>query len=397
MLALKRHHWCGILVLLGLIGGGLSWWLTQPTADELFAQGVASLMRGDVLAGERIRERLKSHSGVAHYEQTLDGGLLLHSGRYREALLKLSPELARGQQREPVLVWAGECFFKLRDLARAEIMLRAAAQEFPDNQHAVRLLAAIYFDLGAMHPALTQLKKLKQFDPQDFRPYHMAGTIYLDFEQFDDAVNDLRAALDRSPPPTTRDAIALDLALGLRRLLRFEDALSIASSVPPSARGYAEMALSQLGTGNLKDAIRSVKDGQRLDADAPQLCRAEAQVLIEQKLFEPALVALRKLAKLEPHDFETQYKLASVLKELGRDQEHVAALDRFNELVALRTRLTELNDQANQKPYDADLRLELADVCRELGRLDLEQDWRNAAAACRESAILRSSQPKPQE
>lgn len=395
MLALKRHHWCGILIVLGLLGGGLSWWLTRPTADELFAQGVTALMRGDILAGERIVQRLKGHSGATQYEQTLNGGLLLHSGRYREALIVLSPELATGKQREPVLVWAGECFVKLRDLARAELMLRAAAQEFPENQQAARLLAVIYFDLGAMHPALEQLKKLKRFDPQDYRPYHMAGTIYLDFEQFDEAVKDLRAALDRDPPLLTRDEIALDLSLGLRRLLRFDDALTIAQSVRPSARSHAEIALSQLGSGNLKGALSSVNDGQRFDADDPQLCRAEAQVLIEQKLFEPALLALRKLAKLEPQDFETQYKLASVLKELGRDQEHLAALNRFNELVALRTRLTELNDQANQKPYDADLRLELADVCRQLGRLDLEQDWRNAAAACRESALLRSSQPAP--
>ena len=394
MLAFKRRYWCGILVLLGLIGGGLSWHLTQPTADELFAQGVAALMRGDIFAGERIVQRLKGHSGATPYQQALNGGLLLHSGRYQEALIVLSPELATGKQREAVLVWAGECFVKQRDLARAEIMLRTAAQEFPENQQAARLLAVIYYDLGAMHPALQQLKKLQQFDAPDYRPYHMSGTIYLDFEQFDNAIIDLRAALDREPPPLVRDAIALDLAVGLRRLLRFDEALSIANSVRPTARSHAEIALCQLGTGHLPEAIRSVQDGQRLAADDPQLCRAEAQVLIEQKLFEPALVTLRKLVKLEPHDFETQYKLASVLKELGRDQERIAALDRFNELVAMRTRLTELNDRANQRPYDADLRLELADLCRQLGRLDLEQDWRNAAAACRESALIRSLQPQ---
>ena len=164
MLVLKRHHWCGILALLGLIGGGLSWWLTRPTAEQLFDQGVTALVRGDILEGERIVQRLQRHSDAAHFEQTLNGGLLLHSGRYREALSKLSPELATGRQREPVLVWAGECFVQLKDLARAEIMLRAAAQEFPENQQAARLLAVIYFDLGAMHPALHQLKKLQQFD-----------------------------------------------------------------------------------------------------------------------------------------------------------------------------------------------------------------------------------------
>lgn len=385
-----------LFFLLLVIAISSGWWMSylrRPTADDIFDRTVAALKRGDLVQAEKLTEYYQDLLSSAKYERPLRGGLLMQSGLHQQALRYLTPEDAVGKAREPVLVWAGECFFRNRDLARAEMLLRHAVAEFPLNLHAVRLLAAVYFDLGAMQPALAHLETIQTADPSDFRPFHTAGVIYLDFEQFDLAVTNLRTALEKNLPSKLRAEISLDLSHAYRRLLKFKDALALAESTDPSPRAFAEMALSQLGLGRFDEAEKNVIAGRRFETDDSMLLRAEALVMIEQRKLDDAKTALIKLTKLEPHEFDVYYKLANVYKQLGHESEHQQAIARFEELKAIRERVTILNQKANQLPYDSSIRNELADLCRKMERYDLERDWRNAASACKDLAIIRFQQP----
>gem|GEM_PF-5943641 len=394
MLSIKRLRWGVLLVVVTVSAWGMSY-LMYPTADQVFDHVVSMLRQGDLVRAEKIAQEYQELLGSTEYERPLRGGLLVHAGLHQQALRYLTPEDAVGKARESVLVWAGECFFVSRDLARAEMLLRNAVAEFPSNLHAVRLLAAVYFDLGAMQLALAQLQTIQAFDPNDFRSFHTAGVIYLDFEQFDLAVANLETALERKPPPKLRAEISLDLSHAYRRLLKYNNALALSKSTNPSPRAFAEIALSQLGLGQLDDAEKSVIAGRRFESSDPMLLRAEALVLIEQRKFDDASIVLMKLTELEPHEFDVYYKLANVYRQLGRDSEHQQALARFEELKLIRERVAVLNHKANQLPYDADIRHELADLCHQMGRFDLEHDWRNAAAACKDLMIIRFQQPIP--
>lgn len=360
---------------------------------ELFEDGIAALERNELSQTQQIIDRLQVIQTPEPYGKVLNAGLQLKTGQTSEALQTLTPEVAVGRLREPVLAWAGECYFMKRDLAQAEILLRTASAEFPENHQVARLLAAVYFDLGAMHPALNQLMKLKAAGVKDYRLYHMSGAIYLDFEQFDNAVKDLEIALQLSQPGARRDEIALELAQGYRRLLKFDDAIRTAQSVRPSAAQCAELALAQLGKGDLSAATQSIERGRGFRTDEPNFLRAEAQVLVEKNEFDQAIVRLKRLAVLEPQDFEVHYKLAAIYQRQDRMSDHRAALAKFERLTEIRREVTKLNQEANEKPYDVELRLKLADLCREMGRLDLEGDWRRAAAACQK---IIKQQPRPE-
>lgn len=383
------QRWFTAAILLALIVAGLIYVAPRPTADEVFKRGVTALLRHDIVEAERVAQQLRHTPNAEQLERVLNGGILAQTGMFREALSELDAEVTAGTQREFALLWIAESYYGLKDLARAEIVLRSVLKEFPNNEQAVRIIAAVYYDLGAMHPALEQLEKLKKSDPQDFGSYHMAGAIYLDFEQFDEAIVNLQAALDRDPPANKRNEIALDLAVANRKLLKYQEALKVLESASPSVKKLAEQALCELGLGNTGNAKSHIEEAKSHRQESPDLFRAEAQLMIEQGQFEGALVVLQKLGVMEPHDFEVPYKMASVYQQLKRPMEHAAALNQFEIKQSLRRRLTELNQRANQNPYDVETRLELADTCRQLGRSDLEMIWRDAAKACRNIGMQR--------
>lgn len=382
-----------IISVVGVAAALLTLWFRQPSASTLFQQGVTALSQGKIVLAEQLQASLLKDPAAESFARALKGGVLTNSSRYAQALEVLDPSLAAGELREPVLVWVGECFVGLKLLGQAEACLRDAVVEFPNNEHAVRLLAIVYHDLGAMHPALKQLEQLEKLAPQDYRVPRMAGSIYLDFEQYESAVTQLRRALDLNPPNEVRTEIVVELARAFRKQLKYAEALEALQLIEPTVESLGEMALNQMGQGDLKAAAESLRTGKRLSRPSPQLVEAEAQLLFEQKQFPAAVVALRRLLAMQPHDHTAQYKIALALREAGSETESLAAMQRFEEMSALRTKLTELNDKANSNPYDEAVRSELAEVCDKLGRHDLAQDWRDAARAAREGGRMHIRTP----
>ncbi len=372
------------VVLVALVAAVL-FWQRSPNTSVLFQQGVAALTRGDVGTAEQIQAQLARNPEATDAAAVLRGGLQANTGQYAKALETLDPSLATGEYREPVLLWVGESFLGLKDMGRAEVCLRDVVREFPDNEHAVRLLAIVYHDLGAMHPALKQLEQLARLAPKDYRVPRMCGSIYLDFEQYDTCVNHLRRALELNPPNQVRTEIVVEMARALRKQLKHAEALNELYLVDETAESLGEIALNQIGQGDVKGATESLQRGKELGRSSPQLLEAESQILYEKKQYNAALVVLRRLLAAQPHEHSIQYKIALALKETGAEAEAAAALQRFEQMTELRKKLTELNDKANANPYDEAIRLQLAEVCDKLGRKDLAADWRQAATAARES------------
>lgn len=236
-----------------------------------------------------------------------------------------------------------------------------------------------------MQPALQQLEQLGKLAPNDYRVPRMCGSIYLDFEQYDACVNHLRHALQLNPPSEVRTEIVVEMARALRKQLKHAEALNELYLIDPTAESLGEIALNQIGQGDLKGAAESLQRGKQAGRVSPQLLEAESEILYEKKQYGPALTVLRRLLAAQPHDHGIQYKIALALKETGATDDATAAMKRFEEMTTLRKQLTELNDKANANPYDEAIRLQLAEVCDKLGRKDLAQGWRDAAKAARES------------
>lgn len=383
--------WCLAIVVVSAVV--VIWRPLQPTVEQQFQDAVVAVERGEIAKAREIHKRL-TQRGALDEARVLQGGILTRMSEWQAALGFLEASLAHGHLRRPLLMWAGQCLLGIHDLGRAEFVLRLLVNECPEESKAIRMLAVTYYDLGAMHPALDCLKQLQKLESDDYRPHHLSGVIYLDFEQFAEAINALTEALARQPPEAKRAEISEDLALAHIKLLQFSKALNRLESLPDSPRGLALQALCHLAEGNEADAKISVSLGKKLLASSggtePSLLKAESQLLGHQGKHEEALAVLQRLAALEPHNLESHHEISLVLGRLGRTVEQAAAITKTEKIRELRKELTELSNRANASPYDFEVRIQLAGVCEELGLDGLALSWRQAAQAIKDSEKWRA-------
>jgi tetratricopeptide (TPR) repeat protein len=365
---------------------------SQLTNEELFLDGVDAVERGELTAARSIRQRL-TERGAASEARILNGGLLAAGSQWSASLDLLDPSLAQGHLRRPVLLWAGRCFLQIRELGRAEVVLRTLVSEFPEDSKAVRMLAVTYYDLGAMHPALDALGQLKKLDPDDYRPHHMSGVIQLDFEQYKQAAVDFTEALSRKPPESTRIEISKDLARAQIKLLQFKEALRLLKELPESPESLGIESICHLAQGNESEAEQKIRLGQKLlgasEEFVGELLKAEARLLTQRDDHEAALAVLQNLSALEPHNVQTLHAISLAFGRLGKDAERDAAIARTEQVRELRKELTDLSKRANAEPFNVEVRTRIASVCTELGLHELAASWNQAALAIQDSAAWR--------
>jgi tetratricopeptide (TPR) repeat protein len=381
--------WC-LAVVLAVTAATTTWRSFQLSVKEQFLAAVVAVEQGEVAEARAIRRRL-TRRGALDEARVLQGGILTHLSEWQAALSFLDASLAQGHLRRPLLLWAGQCLLQTGELGRAELVLRTLVTEFPDDSKAIRMLAITYYDLGAMHPALDCLNRLKILNSDDYRPHHLSGVIHLDFEQFAEAVSDFTEALSRRPPEPKRIQISQDLALAHVKLLE---------GLADSPGSLALEALCHLAQGNEAKAEECIRLGKSLNSSRetePKLLKAESRLMSHRGNHESALSILKRLAELEPHNVETHHAISLVFGRLGRDAEQKAAIAKTGQIRELRKQLTELSNRANAAPYDVEVRIRLAAICEELGLQELSRSWRQAAQAIKNSAEWRVTESRVDE
>ena len=188
--------------------------------------GLACVENANEDGVDRIEQAL-IRAGCKDEATVLRCAWLLRRGRHDEVLRRLPPKMIDGPQRRHVLRLAGESLFHLGDFEKAELLLVRSTVEFPDEVAAHRVLAAMYYDLGANTLSLKELAQVQRLAPLDSRPHHLAGMIHADGEDFASAIRQLRQALDKSPSGETRAAIQIELAKALSRNHEYQAAIDI--------------------------------------------------------------------------------------------------------------------------------------------------------------------------
>jgi predicted Zn-dependent protease len=342
---------------------------------------VWDLLEARDLEGARRRIVGMPRSGADADAELLRGTLLLREGRADQALAvfaRLDPTSARREQVHQV---TGEALVALGRLAEARTVLVPLTQEWPSNAAGRRALAIVYYDLGANDLALIELEALKNLAPDDFRPWHLAGRMYTDFEQYADAILNCEGALARKPAAATASEIRECLASCYIATHRAEEALTLLKDEPDTFAVLLRRAEALLALERIPEARKAAEAARAMDSKSCAASSLLARVSIDEGKTEEGAALLEELLGRCPHEFRDRYRLAQALQKLGRKDEAVREMTAYEASQELYKSLVELNAKAIEEPDNAAVRRELAKVCRQLGKDQLAEVWERAAGS----------------
>lgn len=370
--------------------GLIIWRQTAPTRrppEDVFQSALSALLenRDPALVAD-AEERLRDVPGYEQQRMLLRGGSLLRSGRPRQAMAYFDELKPHSGTEAPARLLTGECLYRLGRFGEAQLCLGPLLEDADHAAGARRIMAGIAYDLGANNAALEHLHHLVRLEPDDYRPYRLAGRIYQDFSQFPPAVEYYRKALDRDPPPDVRRSIVEELARTLIELRLYPDCVELLETADETPAALALHATCLLHLGDLDRARELLDAAGRIEPENVDLRRARARLLLDEGDDAAALEVLEGLVEERPADYPLRYELALALGRSGDQAAAEMELARAAELRAAYDRLSELSNAAVLRPDDADVRKELADLCRQLGKDELADVWDRAAAALRAAA-----------
>ena len=347
---------------------------------SIYQQALAAVREGNFeQAAYLSSELLNSKSHRAH-GALVRGFCLLAEGDSDAAMYVFSEANQHLETREESYFQAARICVDRKSYTEATALLQQVLAWNPARAEAHRLLAVIYFDIGAMEPALDSLQKVIELTNNDYRPFYLKATILKDYEQFEDAIQAFKAAADRLPgDQALRDEISLGTAECLIRLRRYEQVLNVLESCSPRAE---ILVLRADACFNLRRFDQAKLLAEQVLTERPE--SVEAMVL-SARLLEmdgrnaDAIQLLQAAIEREPMSSELHHRLADVLGADGRTDQALEVRGRAGQIASLQEEFTALHKQAITDTQDVALRLKLADLAQQLHKPDLAEMWLRAA------------------
>ena len=293
------------------------------------------------------------------------------------------------------LLQAADAGWPLADLEREQwIALAETGQEPAMRAHWDELLMDPRSDLPEICEAFTRgaLKRLHVRDarrvldawradrPDDAGPYAITAEIHVSLREWEPAVENFQAAIERDPTPL---APRRGLAAALENLLRFEEALVAWNAVLAVEPEDGEAVVGRSNCLARTGAADTARDelSRWLAAHPRDLAALEAVGRLElvEGHAEAAIERLSAAVVLRHEDAELRYALGRALRLAGREAEageHLAYRQAAEEPLA---RLRELLNEFPARPEDPDIRAEIGELTY---RWKSQEDglWWSAAA-----------------
>ncbi len=364
-----------------------------------YRAAIAALDAGDLVSAEKLRAQLASHPQYGVLADAIAGFALVKQGRPKEAIA-VAEQVSKipVMQAEAYLI-AGEAFHSQRLWADAIGAFRGALETHPDHVRAHRWLGAILYDTGAMWEAVKHLRTVADLDAQDYRVLRLSGLIHYDYQQYDEAVEDYRRALQRPLPEPMEIEVRLELADSLRELRKHDEALAVLQACPPSAAVHAMRAVCYESAGEEAKAFASAQRALELEPRHPRANLAAGRLQLARREWTEAVEHLKIAVEADPTAHEPRFLLGRALLQAGQRELGQAELDQSTKLKEMALELAELHIEAIAKPADAALRMRMGRLAERLGRQRAALTWYRAALGLdpelseASEAIKRLSQP----
>ena len=346
--------------------------LTVAQVNQFARSKEPSELMDQILLGERA-------CGGAEGVSILRAAFWLKRRDYQNALAQVAKVSPEGVFRTTSMWLAGEALFRSGNLAQSIRILNALIAEQPDDLEAHRCLAAIYFDISAMHQAKDELKQIIRLAPEDYRPHHLLGRIDLDFQKFDSAVKHYRTAIELCKIPGARLELRRGLGSSLRGDKRFDEILKWIPAEEPDLFLQTCRADALWSTGQTDEARRVLESVIAQDPNLTDALYLAARIEADQEQFDAAIKPLKQVLERNPHDVAALYQLALVQRQAGNLEEFQNMIRRKEQSQKLIDQLIDLNDKIIDNPGDPVLCLQIAEICDQLGKKELAASWRKAA------------------
>ena len=355
--------------------------------------------RGDFATARRAIGGLRSR-GLDPEAAVVQAAILLGKGFPQPAIDTLAEVPESGPLDASRRLLLAEAFRRLGRHRDVAVLLLPLVARFPDLAEAHRLLAASFYDTGAVTLALHHLHETARLVPGDPRPHRLLGLMHNDFERYDEAIPLYEESLRRGPEQPSRDDVLLELATCLAKQLRYDEAIAALDrrSGPTGSEVLRAECLLAKGDAaaarKLLDGIIAAADGREAvpAADLRRALVLEGQSLLDDGEAAAAIPLLTRAAE-DPHDYLAHHTLATALAAAGRADEAASRREEAEAIRGRREAFSKLHQEAWENPWDADVRLRLAAAAAALGRPDLEQVWRAAAAAVEQGGERNAAEP----
>jgi tetratricopeptide (TPR) repeat protein len=223
-----------------------------------------------------------------HYER---GRVCYNLGRYHEAIVELSQELAEEPQNAAALSVRASALCNLGDLRSAEEDVRTAISLEPEDSYAFGVLSKIHATRGELVAAEIAIRESLRVDPDVFGFSQLAWILHR-CERFDECLE----ATDRALELDSSDETSLLLrARALASLGRNREAnqvlLTALALHPESPAAHYEVGYFASDHGQPRDSLTALREARRLDPlrynDSESIAIAYGRRLMPFRMIDP--------------------------------------------------------------------------------------------------------------
>jgi|JI6StandDraft_1071083.scaffolds.fasta_scaffold05132_2 tetratricopeptide (TPR) repeat protein len=374
----RRKALSALTLTAAAAAGGYFWGQTDPNVIYLEGRKAAEL--GQWAAVLENSDELGNFPDFASHEALLRAFVLKSRDQMADALVEFSKAQSHPATREESYFQGGSICYQLGQYVDCIRLFRQVLVWNPEHLEAHQLLAAAYYDIGAMGMAVDSLANVIRLQPEDFRPHYMQGTIYLEAERFADAQEAFEIAARLAPlDSTVADEVRAEWGKCLIRLRRYEDALHAMEPARPWPDILTHRAQACFSLRQFAEAKRFAQEALALSPLNPEAAIISAQIHEREGDAESGISLLQKCLANHPMDLTLHQKLGELLAGTGRVDESLVHRTRAGEIADLRQQFSLAHQNAATDASNPDLRLKLADLAEKLGETELAHGWYLAA------------------
>jgi tetratricopeptide (TPR) repeat protein len=205
---------------------------------------------------------------------------------------------------------------------------RAALKQSPGSTQARLNLAIAYYKMGRISDAATQLARVHAQDPKNQQAILLLGDCYLRMGQNKDVIRLLEPEQKKSPDDL---AVVYMLGTALLRNKQHDEGAALIDRIlrnGESAETHLLLGMARFEAMEYPDAIADLTKAAEINPSMPDVYSYLGQAQMASGDMKAAREAFEKELTLNPNDFESNVRLAVLLKQDGNYERAHQLLDR---------------------------------------------------------------------
>ena len=357
-----------------------AFWLSGADLSERFRTGMQAARQRDWKTARACADALRDVEEYHAHYCLIKGFELRARGKTKEALVSFSDAHTHPDTREIAVHEGASILYSVGEYSQVILMCEQVLQWNPKRTDTLRLLAAAYYDIGAMIQAINTLKVVIEQVPDDHRPHYMQASILHDFERFGDAVLAYEQAAARiSKPSPARDEILAGWGACLVRLRRHEEALEVLKPASDWADVQTQRAVALLELRKPGEALTAAESALRQQPLHHEAATVAARCYELSGDAEKGIALLQAAVDVHPFELELHLRLADMLSANGQPELGLEHRKKAAQISEYRRDFSHKQQDLVHNDNDASLRFEIGQLAEKLGKIEIARGWLRAA------------------